>query len=149
MKIAFGCDHGGYPYHEAVIEFLKSKGYDYDFLGTYTEDSCDYPDFAHPVCEKVASGEADLGILICGTGIGMSMVANKIKGIRCAHVNDAFSAEMTRKHNNANVIALGGRIASQEEVISYIEIFLKTEFDGGRHAIRVNKITEIENKFFK
>lgn len=146
MKLAIGCDHGGFVYIDKVLAYLDSKGYIYDYVGTYTPDSCDYSDYAKPVCEKVQNGEATFGILICGTGIGMSITANKFKGIRCAHVNDSFSAEMTRRHNDANVIALGARIAEVEDIISYIDIFLNATFDGGRHATRVNKITEIENK---
>lgn len=144
MKIAFGCDHGGFDYKDEVIKFLQEKGHTVKFFGTFTSDSCDYPDIAYPVAESVRDNEFDMGVLICGTGIGMSICANKVKGIRCAHVNDAFSAEMTRRHNNSNVIALGARIASLEEVIKYIDIFLSTPFDGGRHEGRVNKISKYE-----
>ena len=149
MKVALGCDHGGFDVISNVVKYLETKGIDCDYVRTFSNDSCDYPDFAKLVCEKVASNEADYGILICGTGIGMSIVANKIKGIRCAHVNDAFSAEFTRRHNDTNVIALGARIATASEIVNYVDIFLNTEFEGGRHANRVNKITEIENKYFK
>ena len=149
MKIAFGCDHGGYVIKEEVLNFLISKGYEVIDAGTFAPDSCDYPDYAEKVCLEVTEGNVDFGILICGTGIGMSIVANKFKGIRCAHVTDVFSAEMTRRHNNANVIALGQRISKVEDIINYIDVFLSTPFDGvdgGRHATRVNKIIEIENK---
>ena len=149
MKIAFGCDHGGYVIKEEVLNFLISKGYEVVDAGTFSPDSCDYPDYAEKVCLEVTEGNVDFGILICGTGIGMSIVANKFKGIRCAHVTDVFSAEMTRRHNNANVIALGKRISKVEDIINYIDVFLSTPFDGvdgGRHATRVNKIIEIENK---
>ena len=150
MKIAFGCDHGGFEYKTAVIENLKNNGHEVLDFGTFSADSCDYPDYAVPVCMAVTNKEADYGVLICGTGIGMSIVANKIKGIRCAHVNDSFCAEVTRLHNNSNVIALGARIATEEEIINYINIFINTPFEGvngGRHATRVNKIKEVENNF--
>ncbi len=145
MKIAFACDHGGYDYKEHVINYLQSKGHIVEDFGTFSNDSCDYPDYAFPCCESIVDGKNQVGVLICGTGIGMSICANKVKGIRCAHVNDAFSAEMTRRHNNSNVIALGARIATCEEIIRYIDIFLTTPFDGGRHQNRVQKIIEREN----
>lgn len=149
MKISFGCDHGGFAVKNAVIEHLRTKGYDVLDFGTFGEDSCDYPDFALKVAKSVSSGEAEKGVLICGTGIGMSIAANKVKGIRCAHVNDAFSAEFTRRHNDSNVIALGARIASESDIIKYIDIFLSTPFEGGRHQRRVDKISQIESEFFK
>jgi ribose 5-phosphate isomerase B len=145
MKIAVGCDHGGFVMINELLNHLKNEGYDVDYVGTFTEDSCDYPDYAVKVCEKVVKGEVKFGVLICGTGIGMSMAANKVKGIRCAHVNDEFSAEMTRKHNDANVIALGARITSTENIIKYVDIFLTNEFEGGgRHTRRVEKLMQIE-----
>ncbi len=144
MKIAIAFDHGGYPYKDAVIYYLSSHGHEFIDFGTNSEDSCDYPDFCIPACKAVADKTADYGILICGTGIGMSICANKIKGIRCAHVTDAFSADATRKHNNTNVIALGARITSKEDVIKFIDIFLNTEFEGGRHQARVDKIMQLE-----
>lgn len=149
MKISFGCDHGGIAVKVAVIKYLKNAGYEVVDFGTFSEDSCDYPDFAQKVAKSVASGETEKGVLICGTGIGMSIAANKVKGIRCAHVNDAFSAEFTRKHNDSNVIALGARIANESDIIKYIDIFLSTQFEGGRHLNRVNKISQIESEFFK
>lgn len=144
MKVAFGCDHGGFPAKEEVIEFLTQKGYEVVDAGTFSDESCDYPDYAEKVCRLILDGSCEKGILICGTGIGMSIAANKFDGIRCAHVTDAFSAEMTRRHNNTNVIALGARITEVKDIISFIDIFLTTEFDGGRHAIRVEKISKIE-----
>ena len=117
MKIAFACDHGGFSARNEVFKFLKENDVEFIDFGTFSEDSCDYPDFATKVCEKVLNGEVDKGILICGTGIGMSIVANKFKGIRCAHVTDSFSAEMTRRHNDSNVIALGARISKTQEII--------------------------------
>ncbi|MBR2377400.1 MAG: ribose 5-phosphate isomerase B [Clostridia bacterium] len=144
MKIAFGCDHGGFPYKDAVLYYLATHGHEVIDFGCNSEDSCDYPDFGVPACKAVANKEADFGILICGTGIGMSICANKIKGIRCAHVTDIFSAEVTRKHNDTNVIAMGARITTKEDVIKFIDKFLNTSFEGGRHEIRVNKIKELE-----
>lgn len=145
MKIAFACDHGGFEVKEKVIKHLQELGHNVQDFGTFSSDSCDYPDFAFPCCKSIIDKKNEVGVLICGTGIGMSICANKVKGIRCAHVNDAFSAEMTRRHNNTNVIALGARIATLEEIISYIDIFLTTPFDGGRHLGRVEKITNYEN----
>lgn len=144
MKIALGCDHGGFAAKDAVIYYLAQKGYEVLDFGTFSEESCDYPEYALKVCEKVVSNECDKGILICGTGIGMSIAANKVNGIRCAHVTDEFSAEMTRRHNNTNVIALGARISKTEDIVKYVDIFLHTEFDGGRHATRVEKVMQIE-----
>ena len=144
MKIAFGCDHGGIANKDAVIYYLTTNGYEVKDFGTFTEESCDYPEYAIKVANAVVSGECNYGILICGTGIGMSMAANKVKGIRCAHVTDAFSAEMTRKHNDANVLALGARITSKEDCVKFVDIFLNTNFEGGRHLTRVQKVMEIE-----
>lgn len=146
MKIAFGCDHGGFIYKEAVINYLKNSGHEVVDFGTFSEDSCDYPDYATKVTNAVVTKDCNYGVLICGTGIGMSIVANKVKGIRCAHVTDEFSAEMTRRHNNANVLALGARISKIEDCLKFIEIFLNTPFDGGRHQTRVSKISDVENK---
>lgn len=149
MKIAFGCDHGGFIYKEAVINYLKNSGHEVVDFGTFSEDSCDYPDYATKVTNAVVTKDCNYGVLICGTGIGMSIVANKVKGIRCAHVTDEFSAEMTRRHNNANVLALGARISKIEDCLKFVEIFLNTPFDGGRHQTRVSKISDVENKNLK
>ena len=149
MVISFGVDHGGFVVADDVIKHLENSGHKVIFFGTHSSDSCDYPDYAKLVCKSVLENESEFGILICGTGIGMSMVANKFKGIRCAHVNDCFSAEMTRKHNHANVIALGARIATLEEIIKYIDVFLNTTTEGGRHDNRVNKIKSIEEENFR
>lgn len=149
MKIAFGCDHGGFIAKNAVLSYLKSKGHEVIDFGTDSEVSCNYPEFAEKVALSVVNKNCDLGILICGTGIGMSIVANKIKGIRCAHVTDLFSAEMTRKHNNANVLAMGARITSVEDIVKLTEKFITTEFEGERHELRVNMIKDVENKYFK
>ena len=149
MKIAFGCDHGGFAVKEAVLNHLKTNGHEVIDFGTFDSNSCDYPDYALKVAKSVTSGEAEKGVLICGTGIGMSIAANKVKGVRCAHVNDAFSAEFTRRHNDSNIIALGARIATVGDIVKYIDIFLSTPFEGGRHQRRVDKISQIESEFFK
>lgn len=142
--IAIGCDHGGINLKNYIEKFLESKGLEYNDMGTYTTDSCDYPDIAKAVCEKVISGECEKGILICGTGIGMSMAANKIDGIRAAHVTDTYSARMTKEHNNANVICLGERITGCDLALDIVDAYLSAEFLGGRHETRVNKVMELE-----
>ena len=140
--IAIGCDHGGINLKSAIMKKLDEMGESYKDFGTYTEESCDYPDIAKAVCGAIISGECEKGILICGTGIGMSMAANKVKGIRAAHVTDTFSARMTKEHNDANVICMGERITGIEIALEMVEAYLKAEFQGGRHAIRVGKIEE-------
>ncbi len=140
--IAIGCDHGGLEIKNAIIEDLKQKGIEYKDLGTYTSDSVDYPVYAKAVCAEIVNGNAEKGILCCGTGIGMSIAANKIKGIRAAVLSDEFSAEMTRRHNDANVLCLGGRVIDCEKAVKLAEIFLNTEYEGGRHARRVAMLEE-------
>ena len=135
--IALGCDHGGLEIKNAIIEELKKNGIEYIDLGTNTTDSVDYPVYAKAVCAEVVSGRCEKGILCCGTGIGMSIAANKVKGIRAAVLSDAFSAEMTRKHNNSNVLCLGGRVIDSAKAVELANIFLNTEFEGGRHEKRV------------
>lgn len=135
--IALGCDHGGLEIKNAIIEELKKKGIEYIDLGTNTTDSVDYPVYAKAVCAEVVSGRCEKGILCCGTGIGMSIAANKVKGIRAAVLSDAFSAEMTRKHNNSNVLCLGGRVIDSAKAVELANIFISTEFEGGRHEKRV------------
>ena len=137
MKIALGCDHGGLEIKNAIIEDLKNKGVEFIDFGTTTTDSVDYPVYAKKVCAAVQSGECLLGILCCGTGIGMSMTANKQKGIRAAVLSDAFSAEMTRRHNNANVLCLGGRVIDNAKAVELANIFLNTPYEGGRHDKRI------------
>lgn len=149
MKLAFGCDHGGFVAKEKVFEYLNANGHEVIDYGTFSTDSCNYVDFAELVSDAVAKKQVEKGILICGTGIGMSIASNKFKGVRCAHVTDAFSAEMTRRHNDTNVIALGARITSIEDIVKFIDIFLNTEFEGGRHEQRVGKICSLEDKNFK
>ncbi len=140
--IAIGCDHGGFNLKNAIMKKLEEMGYDYKDFGTYSTDSCDYPDIAKEVCQSITSGECDKGILVCGTGIGMSMAANKVKGIRAAHVTDTFSARMTKEHNDANVICLGERITGIEIALEIVEAYLNATFQGGRHANRVAKIED-------
>lgn len=135
--IALGCDHGGLEIKNAIIEELKNKGIDYIDLGTNTTDSVDYPVYAKKVCAEITSGRCEKGILCCGTGIGMSIAANKVKGIRAAVLSDAFSAEMTRRHNDSNVLCLGGRVIDSAKAVELANIFLNTEFEGGRHEKRV------------
>jgi ribose 5-phosphate isomerase B len=142
MKIALGCDHGGLEIKNAIIEDLKNKGVEFIDFGTTTTDSVDYPVYAKKVCAAVQSGECLLGILCCGTGIGMSMTANKQKGIRAAVLSDAFSAEMTRRHNNANVLCLGGRVIDSAKAVELANIFLNTPYEGGRHDKRIAMMEE-------
>ncbi|MGB9812793.1 MAG: ribose 5-phosphate isomerase B [Thermovenabulum sp.] len=144
MKIAVASDHGGFELKEKVVEFLKEKGYEYKDFGTFSKDPVDYPDMAYIVAEKVAKGEFDRGILICGTGIGISIAANKVKGIRAALCNDVYSARMSRLHNDANILAMGGRVIGPGLALLIVEEWLKTDFEGGRHKIRVDKITKYE-----
>jgi len=146
MRIAIASDHGGFDYKEQLIPYLTSLGHEVKDFGTDSTASVDYCDFAFPCCEAVANGEFDRGILICGTGIGMSICANKVKGIRCALCSEPVSAGLTRAHNNANVLAMGARVIGIEMAKAIIDAFLSTEFDGGRHEKRVNKISEYENK---
>ena len=145
MKIAIGCDHGGLEHKNAIAEHLKSEGYDVTDFGIYEAVSVDYPDIALKVTSAVKNGECTLGILVCGTGIGMSMAANKVKGIRAAACSEHFSAKYTRLHNNANVLCLGGRVIGIGTAIELADIFVKTEFEGGRHQRRIDKISSIEN----
>ncbi|SNS64258.1 ribose-5-phosphate isomerase [Anaerovirgula multivorans] len=149
MKIAIGSDHGGYPLKETIKEYLQNEGFDIKDFGTDSEASCDYPEFAEGVGEAVAAGEYDRGIVICGTGIGISIAANKIPGIRCALVGDCFSAKATRQHNDTNVLALGGRVVGPGLALEIVDIWLGTEFEGARHQNRIDKITSIEKKYCK
>lgn len=142
--IAFGCDHGGFDYKKDVIDRLISNGYTVIDCGTDSNASVNYPVFADKVCNEVTSGNADLGILICGTGIGMSMAANKHKGIRAACCENTFSARMTRMHNDANVLCLGARVLGIELAHDMIDLFITTEFEGGRHQNRVDMINELD-----
>ena len=150
MKVAIGCDHGGINLKPVLVDYLEKKGIEYKDFGTFTKDSCDYNDYAALVAEAVVGGGFDRGILICGTGIGMSIAANKVKGIRCAHCHDVFSAKMTRLHNDANVLAMGERVIGPGLMLLIVDTFLNTEFSGDeRHVRRVNKIKALEEKNFK
>ena len=145
MKIAFGNDHAAREVRAELIEYAKSLGHEVVDYGYAGDGSADYPVYARKVANAVINGEADCGILVCGTGIGMSLAANKIPGIRCALLSDCFSAEMCRAHNNANMCALGGRVTGPELAKRMVDLFLTTEFLGGRHADRVNMISALEN----
>ena len=144
--IAIGSDHSGYLLKEEIKKHLKEKGYEFKDFGTDSTASCDYPVYAEKVCRAVQSGECEKGILICGTGIGMSMCANKCKGIRAAVCGDHFSAEFTRKHNNANVLCLGARVIGAGVAMQLVDIFLTTEYEGGRHEKRVEMMMQLENE---
>lgn len=138
LRIAIGSDHGGYEYKEQIVSHLKEKGYECVDVGTYSSDSCDYPVIARTVTTKIIAGEADRGILICGTGIGMSIVANKVKGIRAALCGDTFSARASRAHNNSNVLCLGERVIGINLAMDIVDIWLESKFEGGRHQRRVD-----------
>ena len=145
MNIAMGCDHGGYALKERIKKYLTEKGHTIVDCGTDSTESCDYPVYGEAAARKVASGECERGIVVCTTGIGISISANKVRGIRCALCSDAFSAEMTRRHNDANVLALGAGIVGGNLAERIVDVFLSTEFEGGRHARRVDRMMEIEN----
>ena len=141
--IAIASDHAGYGLKQEIMNWLDQKGYEYHDYGCYSTESCDYPDFAHAAAKAVASGVCDKGILICGTGIGIGIAANKVKGIRCGLCTSVEMAELTRKHNNANMLALGGRTTEPELALEIVKTFLDTEFEGGRHQRRVDLIEEV------
>ncbi|MBW7475093.1 ribose 5-phosphate isomerase B [Paenibacillus oenotherae] len=148
MKIAIGADHGGYRLKDELVPLMQSLGHEVVDVGCSCDQSVDYPDYALPVCDLVAQGKADRGILVCGTGIGMSIAANKIPGIRCALVHDTFSAKATREHNDTNVLALGERVIGPGLAQDIVRIWLETPFSHtDRHVGRVNKIKEIESKY--
>ena len=144
--IAIGSDHGGYELKQFVMKHLDELGVEYRDYGTYSGESCDYPVYGEAVARAVADGEADQGIVICGTGIGISITANKVKGIRAALCGDCFSAEFTRRHNDANVLAMGARVTGSGLALKIVDTFLNTEFEGGRHAKRIALIAELEEK---
>ena len=146
MKIAIGSDHAGFPLKEEIRSYLEEKGIEYVDCGVYDASSADYPVQAKNTCEKIVSGECVRGILCCGTGVGISIAANKVKGIRCACCSDYFSAYYTRLHNDANILAMGGRVVGAGLGIMMADVFIETEFEGGRHERRVGLITEIENE---
>lgn len=144
MKIAVGCDHGGLEHKNAIAEHLKSEGFEVEDFGIYENKSVDYPKIALKVANSIKNGENELGILVCGTGIGMSLAANKVNGIRAAACSEHFSAKYTRLHNNSNILCLGGRVIGIGTALELCDIFVNTEFEGGRHQRRIDMITEIE-----
>ena len=144
--IVIASDHAGFALKQELMAHLRDKGVEFEDVGTYTTESCHYPQFAEKAARGVAEGKWEKGILVCGTGLGMSMTANKIPGVRCALLSDCFSAEMCRAHNDANMIALGGRVIGPELAKRLVDIFLATEFLGGKHAVRVDMIRALEAK---
>ena len=144
MKLMIGSDHGGFELKQEVIKHLEELGHEVTDVGCYDPSSCDYPDIAKSGCEKITSGECERGILICGTGIGISMAANKIKGIRAACCSDTYSAKYTRLHNDANVLCFGGRVVGGGLACELVDAYLSVEFEGGRHQRRVDKIMALE-----
>lgn len=146
MNIALGSDHAGLSLKKEIIKYLKKGNYEFTDFGTFTEESCDYPDYAEKVADEVAGGRFTYGILICGTGIGISIAANKIHGIRAALCSDTFSAHASREHNNANILAMGERVVGPGLACDIVDTFLKAEFLGERHERRVNKIMKLEER---
>ena len=144
MKIAIGCDHGGFELKEAVRGYLEERQIPYEDFGAYNTDSVDYAPIAAKAARAVAAGQADFGVLVCSTGIGISMAANKVKGIRAALCTNEFCAEMTRRHNNANILCMGGKVIDKETAVKLVDIVLHTEFEGGRHQRRIDQIAQIE-----
>lgn len=147
MKIGIGSDHGGYDLKEHVVKYLQDEGIEYVDYGTDSLESVDYPEFGQKVAEAVINKEVDKGIVICGTGIGISISANKVPGIRCALCGDTYSARMSIEHNNANILALGGRVTGRDLAIEIVSVWLKATFQGDRHIRRINKISDIESKY--
>lgn len=147
MKIGIGSDHGGFELKEHIKKFLEEQGVEYIDYGTKTLDSVDYPEYGLKVAEAVKSGECDKGIVICGTGIGISISCNKVPGIRCALCGDTYSARMSIEHNNANILALGGRVVGKDLATEIVSVWLKAQFQAGRHERRINKISDIEKKY--
>lgn len=145
--IAIACDHGALALKEAIKKHLTERGLEYRDFGTNSLDSCDYPDFAGPAAKAVGSGECDRGIVVCTTGIGVSIVANKVKGVRCALLSDLMSARMTRQHNDTNMMAMGAGVVGEMLALKIVDVWLDTPFEGGRHQRRVDKITALENEW--
>jgi len=144
MRVAIGADHAGYALKETLAMYMRKRGIEVIDFGTHGPDPVDYPDYARVVAEAVARGEADFGVLICGTGVGMAITANKVAGIRAAAVSDVYSARMSRAHNDANILCMGGRVVGPGLAIEILETWLRTPFEGGRHARRVEKIRALE-----
>ena len=145
MKIALGCDHGGYELKEYIKTVIEKMGHEYEDFGCYNLDSCDYPDFGAAAAKAVAEGKCEKGIVVCTSGIGISITANKVKGIRCAHCADCLQAQLTRQHNDANMMAIGAGFTGPNMAKKMVEMFLTTEFEGGRHQRRVDGIMALEN----
>ena len=143
-RIAVGSDHAGFRAKETIKNYLHDAGYQVDDVGTHSEESVDYPDFARAVAEQVVAGKDSLGVVVCGTGIGVSIAANKVEGIRAALAHDSLTARRAREHNDANVLALGGRVVGDDEAIAIVQEFLSAQFAGGRHQRRIDKITEMD-----
>ncbi len=146
MKIALACDHGGLELKLAIAAHLKARGIETEDFGTDSHESCDYSDFAAPAARAVAEGRCDRGILVCTTGIGMSITANKIRGIRCALLSDLMSARLTRQHNDSNMMALGQGVVGEKLALEIVDVWLDTAFEGGRHKRRIDKIAALENE---
>lgn len=147
MKISFGCDHGGLELKNEIKAHLEARGFECRDFGTYTKDSCDYPDYARPAAEAVASGECERGILVCTTGIGVSITANKVNGVRCALLHDKMSARLTREHNDTNMMALGAGVVGPMLALEIVDTWLDTPFSGvERHQRRIDKVMAIEKK---
>ena len=146
MKIAVGCDHGALELKNLVVSHLEKQGHQVTDFGTHTKDSCDYPEFAAAAAKAVADGTCDKGIVLCTTGIGVSITANKVKGIRCALLSDVMSARMTRQHNDTNMMAIGAAVVGQMLALEIIDTWLGTEFEGGRHQRRIDKMMALENE---
>lgn len=149
MKIAIGSDHAGISLKNEVLKHLETKGVEFKDFGTYSEASCDYPDFAEKVAESVVNKEFEFGILVCGTGIGISIAANKVPGVRAALCSDTFSAHACREHNDANILAMGARVVGAGLAFDIVDSFLGAEFEGNRHQKRIDKISQIEKKYNK
>ncbi len=147
MKVAIGSDHGGYVLKDAIIKHLEGKGYEVVDFGTNSPESVDYPDYALKVANAITANECELGVLICGTGLGISIAANKVKGIIAAPVSDTYSAEMARRHNNANIIAVGARVVGEGLALAIMDAFFEASFEAGRHQKRVSKIKVIEDQY--
>lgn len=146
MKIAMACDHGGLRLKNVLKEYLLDNGYEVEDFGTNSEDSCDYPDYAGKAAKAVASGACDKGVVVCGTGIGVSITANKVNSIRCALCHDVFSAKATRAHNDSNMIAMGQRVIGEGLALEILKAWLSTEFEGGRHVQRIEKMMAYEGE---
>ena len=147
MKVALGSDHAGFALKTDIASFLETAGHQVQDLGTHSPDSCDYPDFAGPVASRVAQDKADRGILVCATGVGMAMAANKVPGIRAAVCNDFYTARYARLHNNANVLAVGARVLEPAKALAIVALFMDTDFEGGRHERRLQKISALEQQY--